>query len=95
VDRLGNLGWAGKPDMGWFEVGPAPDPVVPTELTPAQIAQNTIDHLLSESLPMVAADNTQLTKGQRAKWIEYRTALRNLSLSPDFPNNIYWPARPE
>ena len=89
IDRLGDLSWAGHEDMGWFEVGPAPEVTLKEKMT------KQIEGLLKESEQYVAIDNTSITKGERIAWMDYRQKLKELYLQPGFPNEIFWPARPE
>lgn len=91
-DRLGDLSWLGDAyaDQGWVEVGE--EAVAP--LT-ADEANATIAQLLKDSAWAVASDDTTITKGQRANWLAFRQALRNIPLQPDFPANIVWPNQPE
>ena len=88
-DRLGDLSWAGHEDMGWFEIGPAPEVPLEEKMT------KQIEGLLKESEQYVAIDNTSITKGERVAWMDYRQKLKELYLQPGFPNEIFWPARPE
>ena len=88
-DRLGDLSWAGHNDMGWFEIGPAPEVSLEAKIT------KQTERLLKESAQYVASDNVTITKGERIAWMDYRQKLRELHLQPGFPNEIFWPARPE
>ena len=90
IDRLNNLAWAGHPDMGWFEVD-MPDPVVDQK----KFVDDQIAHFLTTSLPMVAMDNTSMTKAERQAWMDYRQQLQEIPLNPDYPNEVRWPTRPE
>ena len=90
IDRLGDLSWAGHPDMGWFEIE-VPEPVVDHKA----LVDDQIAHLLSSSLPMVAMDNATMTKAERQAWMEYRKKLQEIPLQPKYPNEIFWPAQPE
>ena len=83
------MSWAGHPDIGWFEVGLASEP----SLEEQRLKQ--IEGALKESEQYVAVDNTAVTKSERIAWTEYRRALREIYLQPGFPNEIFWPARPE
>jgi len=83
------LSWAGHEDIGWFELGPAPEPSLKERMT------KQIGDLLKESEQYVAIDNTSITKGERIAWMDYRQKLKELYLQPGFPNEIFWPARPE
>jgi len=35
-----------------------------------------------------------MTSGDKALWIEYRRALRDIRLQAGFPTSIVWPAKP-
>ena len=92
LDRLGDLSWLGDSfiDQGWFEVGEE------TTIPPTKEEANaTIEAHLRDTAWTVAADNTAMTKSQRAAWIEYRQALRDVPLQLGFPENIVWPTQPE
>ena len=90
-DRLGDLSWLGETyaDQGWFEVG---------EETPATMttdeANATITQMLINTAWAVASDDTTITRGQRADWIAFRQALRDIPLQAGFPTNIVWPTEP-
>jgi hypothetical protein len=88
IDKLGNLAWAGHPDLGWFEI---PEPVVDQK----KIVDDQIAHFLIDTAPMVAMDNTDMTKSKRQEWMEYRRKLQEIPLNPDYPNEVFWPTRPE
>jgi len=92
TDRLGDLSWLGDAyaDQGWFEVGEE------TATPPTADEVNaTIAQLLQNTAWAVASDDPTITRGQRADWIAFRQALRNIPLQPDFPTNIVWPNQPE
>jgi hypothetical protein len=36
-----------------------------------------------------------MTAGNKALWVEYRRALREIRLQAGFPDNIQWPKSPE
>jgi len=90
-DRLGDLSWLGDAyaDQGWVEVGEE----AATPMT-ADEANETIAHRLKESAWAVASDDTTITKGQRADWMAFRQALRDIPLQSGFPTNIVWPNEP-
>jgi hypothetical protein len=90
IDRLNDLTWAGHPDMGWFEVD-VPDPVVDIQ----KVVDDQIAHFLMETAPMVAMDNISMTKAKRQEWMDYRKKLQEIPLNPDYPNEVFWPTRPE
>ena len=90
IDRLNDLTWAGHPDMGWFEVD-VPEPVFDQK----KFIDDQIAHFLATSLPMVAADNISQTKAERQAWMDYRQKLQEISLQPNYPNEVRWPTRPE
>lgn len=86
---MGDLSWAGHNDIGWFEIGPASEP------SQADKVKTQIEGMLKESEQYVVIDNASITKGERIAWIDYRQKLKELHLQPRFPENIFWPARPE
>ena len=88
---MGDLSWAGHDDMGWFEIGPAPEPVVDK----AAIVKDQIQHFLNETADKVSIENAAITKGERIAWMEYRQKLKELHLKPGFPDEVFWPTRPE
>lgn len=93
VDKIGDLSWLGDAynDMGWVIVGDASaDPVT---MTKAQLEWENAKHRLRESDWSVLSD-IPMTSGDRALWIEYRQALRNIRLQPGFPDTIQWPNPP-
>jgi hypothetical protein len=56
-DRLGDLSWAGHEDIGWFEIGPAPEPVIDK----AVVVNRRIERILNETADKVAVDNISMT----------------------------------
>ena len=90
-DRLGDLSWLGDAyaDQGWVVVGEETQ----TPLT-AEEANATIAQRLKDTAWAVAEDDLTITKGQRADWMAFRQALRNIPLQPGFPTTIVWPAEP-
>lgn len=74
--------------MGWFEIE---QPVVDQK----KIVDDQIALFLRESAPMVAMDNISMTKAKRQEWMEYRRKLQEIPLNPDYPNQVFWPTRPE
>jgi hypothetical protein len=90
-DRLGDLSWLGDAyaDQGWFEVGEAASLPLTAEEAHATIAQ-----ILKNTAWAVASDDTTITKGQRADWMAFRQALRDIPLQSGFPANIVWPTEP-
>jgi hypothetical protein len=91
VDRIGDLSWLGQAyaDQGWLEVEEEP----PKPLTEEE-ALSTIEQMLKSTAWSVALDDNTITKGERAEWIVFRQALRNIPLQPGFPTNIVWPSEP-
>ena len=90
-DRLGDLSWLGDAyvDQGWFEVAdPANAPATAEEVNA------TIEQMLINTAWAVAVDNTALTKGQRADWLSFRQALRDIPLQAGFPASVVWPTEP-
>ena len=88
---MGDLSWAGHEDMGWFEIGPAPEQGV----SKTDRVNTQIEVLLQQTADKVSVDNTSITKGERIQWMEYRQKLKDLHLQVGFPDEIFWPARPE
>lgn len=89
-DRLGDLLWIGITDQAWFEVE-VPDPVFDIKA----FVDEQIAHFLKESLAMVSPDNTSITKAQWQAWMEYRKKLQEIHLQVGYPNEIFWPVKPE
>jgi len=91
-DRLGDLSWVGPAyaDQGWFVVGEE----VGVQLS-AQEAEKTIAEILKQTAWAVAVDNTEMTKEQRAQWLEFRQNLKNVPPQPGFPTEIVWPTEPK
>jgi hypothetical protein len=94
-DRLGDLSWLGDAyaDQGWFEVAPAP-PAEPTREDKIAAAQAQIELRINESNPMVAADNSVMTKSKRVEWLVYRQAVKEVYLQAGYPDSIMWPTPP-
>lgn len=90
-DRLGDLSWLGEAyaGQGWVELGEE----VPPSMT-ADEANKTIEQMLISTAWAVAVDNTTMTKEQRAQWLDFREALRNIPAQSGFPSNIVWPTEP-
>jgi len=90
-DRLGDLSWLGDAyaDQGWFEVGEE----IPTPMTADEV-NATIAQMLINTAWAVAADDTTITRGQRADWMAFRQALRDIPLQAGFPTDIVWPTEP-
>lgn len=90
-DRLGDLSWLGDAytDQGWVEVGEE----TPTSMTADEV-NATIAQILTNTAWAVAADDTTITRGQRADWMAFRQALRDIPLQSGFPTNIVWPTEP-
>lgn len=91
-DRLGDLSWLGPNyvDQGWFVVGEETIKAISLDEI-----NDTIDKILKNTASYVAVDNTSMDKGSRAKWIEFRQAVREIPLQPGFPNEIKWPTEPQ
>ena len=90
-DRLGDLSWLGDAyaDQGWFEAGEE----TPATMTADEV-NTTIAQRLKDSAWAVAEDDLTITKGQRADWMAFRQALRDIPLQAGFPTNIVWPTEP-
>ena len=94
-DRLGDLSWLGDAyaDQGWFEVG-EPAPVEPPTVDKIAAIKAEIDLRLYQSNPMVAFDNVEITKRERAAWVDYRRAVKDVLLQEGYPDTIFWPTPP-
>lgn len=73
-----------------WELVDLPAPVQPDLAAIARTQRNAL---------LFSSDWTQLpdaplTAEQKADWTAYRQALRNITASPDFPENIVWPIAP-
>ena len=92
-DKLGDLSWLGDAyvDKGWFVVGESP--ADPTPSSAAELEWERAKGLLAASDWAMLPD-VPMTTGDKALWIEYRRALREVRLQTGFPFNIQWPARP-
>ncbi len=90
-DRLGDLSWLGDAyaDQGWFEVGE--ETTVPMT---ADEVNATIEQWLRNTAWAVASDDLTITRGQRADWMAFRQALRDIPLQAGFPTDIVWPTEP-
>lgn len=68
-------------------------PIQPTTEQLAVVARTSRDLLLKETdwtqLPDAALDQLE-----KAAWVAYRQALRDVPQQNDFPNNIVWPISP-
>ena len=86
------MSWVGPAyaDQGWFVVGAE----VAAQLS-VQEVEKTIEEILKQTAWAVAVDNTDMTKDQRAKWLEFRQNLKNIPLQPGFPTEIVWPTEPQ
>ena len=93
-DRLGDLSWLGENyiDQGWFIVGESS--VDPSQSTQAEITWDRAKKMLAESDWSMLSD-VPMTTGNKAFWIEYRRALREVRLQSGFPSDVQWPAVPE
>lgn len=92
-DRLGDLSWLGDAyaDQGWFVVGESSADPAPSSA--AELEWEKAKGLLAASDWAVLSD-VPMTAGDKALWIEYRRALREIRLQAGFPADIQWPARP-
>ena len=93
IDKLGDLSWLGEAyaDQGWFVVGEAPADLA--QATATELAWEQAKQLLRDSDWSMLSD-VPMTAGDKTLWIEYRRALREIRLHPEFPN-MPWPVRPE
>jgi hypothetical protein len=87
-DRLGDLSWLGITDRCWVEVEVSDSAIDHKTFIDDQIA-----HYIKESESMLTKED--MTKGERAAWIDYKLALQEISLQFGYPNEVRWPTRPE
>jgi hypothetical protein len=94
-DRLGDLSWLGEEykDLKWVELEGTVDITTPTPSTPEELVWDQAKQLLADSDWAMLSD-VPMTSGQKAAWIEYRRALRQIRTQPGFPN-VTWPQKPE
>lgn len=92
-EKLHDLSWVGIPNKGWFEVEVSDKEIDAKEKK--ILVDSQVEKFLNESLSMVAADNQNITKHERAEWINYRQKLKEIYLQPDYPLDVYWPKKPE
>jgi hypothetical protein len=94
-DRLGDLSWLGEAyaNQGWVQVEAQP-PAQATRDEKVALVNAQIQQRLSESNPMVAADNAIMTKGKRIEWIEYRKLVKEVVLQSGYPDVVLWPTPP-
>ena len=92
-DRIGDLSWLGNEyvDLGWVIAGELPPEPVPA--SKAEIEWDRALGLLAASDWAMLPD-VPMTAGNKALWVEYRRALREIKLQSEFPDNITWPVRP-
>jgi hypothetical protein len=50
--------------------------------------------MLKNTAWAVAVDNTNMTKAERAAWLDFRDALKNIPTQAGFPTEIVWPSEP-
>lgn len=89
-DRLGDLSWVGITDRCWVEVD-VPEPTIDIK----KLVDEQAAYFLKESLQMVSPDNQSITKAQWQAWMDYRKKLQEIPLQPNYPNEVFWPTRPE
>lgn len=93
MDKIGDLSWLGRDyeNIGWVVVGDAP--AEPQQATANDLAWDQAKKLLAESDWSMLPD-VPMTNAQKSAWIEYRKAIRDIRLHPQFPN-MPWPVKPE
>lgn len=89
-DRLSDLSWVGITDQAWIEVE-VPEPSIDIK----ELVDSQISHFLKESLLMVSPDNQSITKAKWQEWMNYRKQLQEIYLQVGYPNEVFWPAKPE
>lgn len=92
-DKLGDLSWLGDAyaDLGWVVIG---EMAPPAEADEAALANARAENDLRASDWTVLPD-VPMTVAKREEWIQYRKALREISLQAGFPTDIRWPTKPE
>ena len=87
------MSWLGEAyaDQGWIVVGDSP--AAPSQSTEAELAWERAKKMLQESDWAMLPD-VPMTAGNKALWVEYRRALRDVRLQAGFPSDIQWPAKP-
>jgi hypothetical protein len=53
----------------------------------------TIEQWLRNTAWAVASDDITITRGQRADWMAFRQALRDITTQAGFPWEITWPTQ--
>jgi len=92
-EQLGDLSWLGDAyaDQGWFVVGESS--ADPATSSAAELEWEKAKTLLAQSDWSMLSD-VPMTAGDKALWIEYRRALREIRLQVGFPSAIQWPSKP-
>lgn len=88
-DRLGDLSWLGITDQAWFEVE--------VNELPNEIKKH-VDDLMSKRLKEcedIFKDVSGLTKAKWQEWVNYQQSLQNIPLQVGYPNEVFWPIKPE
>lgn len=88
--ELNDLAWAGREDLGWFKTGEFLEVFLTTE---KEKVDNKVRELLLQCDWTMLPD-VNLTHSQKASWIEYRQALRDVSKQPNYPDHVEWPNKP-
>lgn len=89
-EELNDLTWAGREDLGWFKTGEFLEVKLTT--VKEQVDAKVKDLLSLSDWTMLPDVN--ITHEQRANWIEYRQALRDVSKQPNYPDHVDWPNQP-
>ncbi len=91
-DRIGNLSWLGDSyaDQGWVVVGETSSSAATSD--EAALVWERAKALLRDSDWTMLSD-VPMTASVKDSWIEYRRALRDIRLQPEFPI-VTWPVKP-
>lgn len=71
-----------------------PEPVV--EPTVEELAAQVRNHrdMLMQASDWTGLNDANLTSAEKAAWVEYRQALRDIPQQEGFPTNVVWPTLP-
>lgn len=91
--RLSDLSWVGMNDLGWFELSAREHNQYSLEQLKKEVDDRVL-MLLSNSSEKVAVDNSNITKGDRERWVEYRNLLKEVKYQHNYPYEVIWPQEP-
>jgi len=92
-DKIKDLSWLpAYADYSWEEVEDLPEEEQAVSDS-GEVAWSKACNLLAESDYAMLPD-VEMTNEMRARWIDYRRALRTIRTQPGFPASIEWPIKP-